>query len=79
MFVCCRSLDPDDIHVDIDSYEDGDSQALRDTLQWEAASNPSPADSTSTNNSKPLVLFYVVTEAFHNPVAIKLLVSGLLT
>ncbi len=44
-------VDNDDI-VDIDSYEDGDAQALRDSLQWEAASNPSPADSTSTSNSK---------------------------
>ncbi|XP_074652353.1 ataxin-7-like protein 3 [Tubulanus polymorphus] len=42
----------DEVHVDIDSYEDGDSQALRDTLQWEACSNPSPADSNSSNNSK---------------------------
>ncbi|XP_064644609.1 ataxin-7-like protein 3 isoform X2 [Lineus longissimus] len=45
-------LDPvDEIHVDIDTYDDGDSQAMRDTLQWEAASAPSPADSTSTTTS----------------------------
>ncbi|XP_050407061.1 ataxin-7-like protein 3 isoform X2 [Patella vulgata] len=45
-----NSLD-EDIHVDIDSFDDGDNQALRETLQWEASSNSSPADSTSTNNS----------------------------
>ena len=45
-------LDSEDVQIDIDSYEDGDSQALRDTLQWEAASNPSPADSNSTTTSK---------------------------
>ena len=42
-----------DVTVDIDSYEEGDTQALRDSLQWEASSNPSPADSTSTSYSKP--------------------------
>ncbi|KAH3692154.1 ataxin-7-like protein 3 [Dreissena polymorpha] len=42
----------DDDPVDIDTYVDGDSQSLRETLQWEAASNTSsPTDSTSTNNS----------------------------
>ncbi|WAR04408.1 AT7L3-like protein [Mya arenaria] len=42
----------DDDHVDIDTYVDGDSQSLRESLQWEAASNASsPTDSTSTNNS----------------------------
>ncbi|XP_064597222.1 ataxin-7-like protein 3 [Liolophura sinensis] len=41
----------EDIQVDIDSFDDTDSQSLRETLQWEAGSNPSPADSTSTNNS----------------------------
>ena len=45
-------LPDDDRQVDIDTYEEGDSQALRDSLQWDAASNPSPADSTSTTNSK---------------------------
>ncbi|XP_072037615.1 ataxin-7-like protein 3 [Amphiura filiformis] len=51
-------VEGDDVHVDIDSYEDGDGQALRDTLnrlqQWEggnSSANPSPADSTSTTNS----------------------------
>ncbi|XP_041459163.1 ataxin-7-like protein 3 [Lytechinus variegatus] len=41
--------------IDIDTYEDGDSQALRERLnriqQWDAISNPSPAESTSTTNS----------------------------
>lgn len=41
--------------IDIDTYEDGDSQALRERLnriqQWDAISNPSPAESTSTINS----------------------------
>ncbi|XP_045208049.2 ataxin-7-like protein 3 isoform X1 [Mercenaria mercenaria] len=42
----------DDDNVDIDTYVDGDSQSLRESLQWEAASNTSsPTDSTSTNNS----------------------------
>ena len=52
----------DEIHVDIDSYEDGDGQALRDTLnrlqQWDqpaaggnSSTNPSPADSTSTTSN----------------------------
>ena len=45
-------LDSDDVQVDIDTYDDTDNQALRDTLQWEAVSNPSPADSTSTVTSK---------------------------
>ena len=40
----------DDDVIDIDTYDDADSQSLRDTLHWEAASNPSP-DSTSTTNS----------------------------
>ncbi|XP_038063956.1 ataxin-7-like protein 3 [Patiria miniata] len=53
------SLEADDIQVDIDGYEDGDGQALRETLnriqQWEgntSSANPSPADSTSTTNSQ---------------------------
>ncbi|XP_022106312.1 ataxin-7-like protein 3 [Acanthaster planci] len=53
------SFESDDIHVDIDGYEDGDGQALRETLnriqQWEgntSSANPSPADSTSTTNSQ---------------------------
>ncbi|XP_071497924.1 ataxin-7-like protein 3 [Diadema antillarum] len=41
--------------IDIDTYEDGDGQALRERLnrlqQWDAISNPSPAESTSTTNS----------------------------
>ncbi|KAL5010269.1 hypothetical protein ScPMuIL_012574 [Solemya velum] len=42
----------DDIQIDIDSYDDADSQSLREHLQWEvASSNSSPTDSTSTNNS----------------------------
>lgn len=44
-------LDDDD-QVDIDTYVDGDSQSLRESLQWEVASaSPSPSDSVSTNNS----------------------------
>ena len=49
-------MEGDEVHVDIDSYEDGDGQALRDTLnrlqQWEgnSSANPSPADSTSTTS-----------------------------
>ena len=47
----------DDDQVDIDTYMEGDSQTLRESLQWEAASNTSsPTDSTSTNNSKSLIL-----------------------
>ena len=41
----------DDVHIDIDSYDDADTQSLRDSLHWEAVSNPSPADSTSTTTS----------------------------
>ncbi|KAL3836264.1 hypothetical protein ACJMK2_021702 [Sinanodonta woodiana] len=42
----------DDDQIDIDTYDDGDSQSLRESLQWEAASsNSSPADSNSTTNS----------------------------
>lgn len=41
----------DEVQVDIDSYEDGDSQSLRESLQWDVTPNPSPADSTSTINS----------------------------
>ncbi|KAL4228694.1 Ataxin-7-like protein 3 [Mactra antiquata] len=41
----------DDDNVDIDTYVDGDSQSLRESLQWEAASYASsPTDSTSTTN-----------------------------
>ena len=36
--------------VDIDTFDDADNQALRDTLQWEVAA-ASPADSTSTTSS----------------------------
>ncbi|XP_013390933.1 ataxin-7-like protein 3 [Lingula anatina] len=39
----------DDVQIDIDGFEDTD--LLREHLQWEAVSNPSPADSTSTTNS----------------------------
>ena len=43
----------DDDQVDIDTYVDGDSQSLRESLQWEVASaSPSPSDSINTNNSK---------------------------
>jgi len=46
---------PDDIHVDIDTYDDLDGQNLRDSIGhlWDAgpSTNPSPTDSTSTNNS----------------------------
>ena len=38
--------------VDIDTYDDTDSQSLRESLQWEATSNPSPADSTSSISKK---------------------------
>ena len=48
--IICYSMVVDDDVIDIDTYDDGDSQTLRDTLHWEAASNPSP-DSTSTTNS----------------------------
>lgn len=41
----------DDVHIDIDTYDDSENQSLRDALQWEAVSNPSPADSNSTTNS----------------------------
>ena len=43
----------EDTTIDIDSLEDVDSsQSLRDNL-WDVGSNASsPADSTSTNNSK---------------------------
>lgn len=41
----------DDV-VDIDTYNDADGQALRDSLQWEAVSNPSPAGSASSVSKK---------------------------
>ena len=48
-------LDDDD-QVDIDTYVDGDSQSLRESLQWEVAStSPSPSDSVSTHNGKILI------------------------
>ena len=48
-----RVLVDEDTTIDIDSLEDVDSsQSLRDNL-WDVGSNASsPADSTSTNNSK---------------------------
>lgn len=53
-FACRASqLENEEVHVDIDTYDDGDSQSLRESLHWEASgsNNPSPADSTSTTNS----------------------------
>ncbi|XP_070545831.1 ataxin-7-like protein 3 [Ptychodera flava] len=39
----------DDIHVDIDSYEDTENSFLRDAFTWDGSSaNASPADSNST-------------------------------
>ena len=54
---CAFSLGlDDDDQVDIDTYVDGDSQSLRESLQWEVASaSPSPSDLVSTNNSKSTV------------------------
>ncbi|GFR65490.1 SAGA-associated factor 11 homolog [Elysia marginata] len=46
-----RAHDLEDIHIDIDTFDDAESQSLRESLQWDASSNSSPADSTSTNNS----------------------------
>ncbi|KAJ7369739.1 Ataxin-7-like protein 3 [Desmophyllum pertusum] len=53
------SLEPDDV-IDVDSYEDGDGQALRDTLNrlsWEEESNVSTGDDNSPAafGSVPLV------------------------
>ncbi|CAG5116710.1 unnamed protein product, partial [Candidula unifasciata] len=45
-----RAHEVEDMHIDIDTYDDAESQSLRESLQWEASSNSSPADSTSTNN-----------------------------
>ncbi|KAI0238275.1 Ataxin-7-like protein 3 [Lamellibrachia satsuma] len=50
LLVDCQE-NTDDVHIDIDSYDDGDSQSLRDTLQWDVTSNPSPADSISTSST----------------------------
>lgn len=44
--------DVEDVHIDIDTYDDAETRSLRESLQWEASSNSSPADSTSTNNSE---------------------------
>ncbi|XP_052821952.1 ataxin-7-like protein 3 isoform X2 [Octopus bimaculoides] len=44
--------DADDVQVDIDGYEDGDGQSLRDTLHWEASCSTSPVDSTSSSSRK---------------------------
>jgi len=49
----CHPLPPDDeVDIDIDMFNDVDSQILRDAL-WEKDRTPtaSPADSTSTVNS----------------------------
>ena len=49
----------DDDQVDIDTYVDGDSQSLRESLQWEVAStSPSPSDSVSTTSSKFLTTLH---------------------
>lgn len=53
------SLEPEDV-IDVDSYEDGDGQALRDTLNrlsWEEESNVSTGDDNSPAafGSVPLV------------------------
>lgn len=44
-------LEAEEIHVDIDTCDDVESQSFRDSLQWEGSNQPSPADSTSTVNS----------------------------
>lgn len=47
-----RSGADDEVHVDIDTYDDLEGQALREAL-WDRELTPtaSPADSTSTVNS----------------------------
>lgn len=47
----------DNLHVDVDTYEDNDGQNLRDALaRWdrEGSSHSSPADSTSTTSTSSL-------------------------
>ncbi|XP_005111302.1 ataxin-7-like protein 3 isoform X2 [Aplysia californica] len=58
-----RAHDLEDIHIDIDTYDDTETQTLRESLQWEASSNSSPADSTSTNNSTSGVATSAATSA----------------
>lgn len=43
-----HAVEADDVQVDIDSFEDGDVQSLRDSLHWEASP---PVDSTTTSSS----------------------------
>jgi len=58
-----RGLDLEDSHIDIDTYDDTESQNLRESLQWEASSNSSHADSTSTNNSNSGVFAATATSS----------------
>ncbi|XP_077997086.1 ataxin-7-like protein 3 isoform X2 [Glandiceps talaboti] len=48
--MCTSTLgEGDDVHVDIDSFEDTENSLLRDAFTWEGSStNASPADSNST-------------------------------
>lgn len=58
-----RAHDLEDIHIDIDTFDDSESQSLRESLQWDVSSNSSPADSSSTNNSLSGVPFPPSTSA----------------
>ncbi|XP_029171819.1 ataxin-7-like protein 3 [Nylanderia fulva] len=51
------SSNQDNLHVDVDTYEESDSQNLRDTLaRWdrEGSSHSSPADSASTTSTSSI-------------------------
>ncbi|XP_076455945.1 ataxin-7-like protein 3 isoform X2 [Babylonia areolata] len=47
-----QTTEREDALIDIDTCDDTETQSLRESLQWEASSNSSPADSTSTNNNR---------------------------
>lgn len=50
------SNNQDNLHVDVDTYEESDGQNLRDTLRWdrEGSSHSSPADSASTTSTSSI-------------------------
>ena len=68
MVVCASSgvgavVDGDELQVDIDTCDETDSLSAKDSAPWpldDQASNASPADSSSTNNSLYTIYCFLV-------------------
>lgn len=51
-FLLCESdVIEDDVHIDIDGYDDAESHVIKDSLQWDISSSPSATDIVSSNSS----------------------------